>query len=375
MSNIGSFRTVALAEGHAAVLATVLSISPKQREQAISAGSLVSAASLPATGKAAIIPIRGVLLDEWSGNGPKWGATGYNYIRSAVALARADSSVKAVVLDIDSPGGLVSGLAETCSVIERAGAEQTGKPIVAVIRSMGCSAAYALAASTDHLMASPSSEVGSIGARLVHVSMQGALEAAGVKVTEITSHAGKGLGSPYSDLSSAARAQLQASVDDSGSAFAQRVARRRNLPLAAVNALNAASLPVTSATGRQTAFAAGLIDGVVAADEALRIIGTLSRGALTKTGQTTHELMMTVVESISTRTARGQAAAVQSGSHILRRNHGWDRAYAKAAGRKPEDVNAVWDSAIAANNPGHDPSRSASSAAWDRVYDRLRPKK
>ncbi|WP_257555607.1 hypothetical protein [Sphingobium sp. CFD-2] len=80
-------------------------------------------------------------------------------------------------------------------------------------------------------------------------------------------------------------------------------------------------------------------------------------------------------ESISTRMARRQAASAQSGSHILRKNHGWDRAYAKAAGRKPEDANAVWNSAIAANNPGHDPSRSASSAAWDRVYDRLRPKK
>lgn len=281
-------------------------------------------------------------------------------------------------MDVDSPGGMVSGLHETCGVIEAKGAENTGKPIFTVARSLCCSAAYALAAASDHIMAGPSSAVGSIGVRLAHVSMQGALESAGIKVTEISSHPGKTLGSPYSDLSTAARAQLQADVDDCAAAFVRLVARRRNLSPASINALDAASLPVTSATGRKTALAAGLIDGVIAADEALAVIGNLSRGALTKTGQTTHELMMTVVESISTRMARSQTAGLRSKSPSSNNNYLWDRAYARAAGRKPSNSGDVWDKAIAANNPGHRPScapSNPSSDAWDRAIDRLWPKK
>jgi len=63
-----------------------------------------------------------------------------NHRRRQIESTARDSSVKATLLDIDSPGGLVSGMAETAASIERSGMLKTGKPVFAVIRSYGASA-------------------------------------------------------------------------------------------------------------------------------------------------------------------------------------------------------------------------------------------
>lgn len=271
------FEMVSMLEERLGDLETVLAIEAKQREEALTEAREDGHSFFVREGRAAVVPVRGVLMDEWSAYGPRWGATGYNYIRAAVGQAAADSNVRAIVMDYDSPGGLVSGMEETAAVIERSGRRHSGKPVFSVIRSIGASACYALACNGDTIFASPSAQVGSIGARLTHISVQKMLERIGAKVTDIVSHPGKADASPYRDLSDATKGRLQASVDDVGEAFVQMAARRRRMTPQAVHALNAEMFPAQSARGRKTALAAGLIDHVAAADDVIREILSQSR--------------------------------------------------------------------------------------------------
>lgn len=268
---------VAIDEQFSGDLLAVLKLDADMREKALSVIPAAGAARYIQAANAAIVPIRGVLLDEWSARGPVWGATGYNYIRAAVEEAAADPNVSATVLDISSPGGLVSGMLETFASIEGVGKKKSGKPVCAVIRSVGASAAYALACAADSIIASDSAIVGSIGARISHISLQRAFENAGIKVTDITSHALKADVSPFTDLSPAARERLQSSVDDAAATFVALVARRRNMTVSAVNALEAATFPARSSSGRKTALDLKLVDAVAPADQAIAEILRLSR--------------------------------------------------------------------------------------------------
>lgn len=271
------FEVVSLLEERTGDLEAVLTLEAQKREDALSAAAPTGPTFFMREGSAAIIPVRGVLLDEWSPYGPRWGATGYNYVRNAVEQAAGDSNVRAIIMDYDSPGGLVAGVEETSNVIERNGKRYSGKPIFSVMRSTCASACYNLASNGDTLIASPSTRVGSIGAKLTHISLQGMLERGGVKVTEIASHAGKADTGPYKDLSDTAKARLEAEVKDAAEIFVQRVARRRRMSVKEVHALNAEVFPAQSAAGRKTALAAGLIDHVASADDVVREILSQSR--------------------------------------------------------------------------------------------------
>lgn len=274
---MSGYHIVALAEDHGDAFDLVMSLDDGAREQALAATPANGQARYLQAAGAAVVPVRGVLLDEWSAAGPYRGATGYNYIRTAVAEAARSPDISVTVLDIASPGGLVSGMQETADVIEAAGRGAGGKPVVALIRSIGASAAYALSSAADLIIASDSAMVGSIGARIQHVSMQRIIENYGIKVTDIASHAKKADISPFADLSPAGRARLQESVDDAAASFVQLVARRRGISVDAVNALEAAVFPARSTTGRKTALDHKLIDSVVSADTALAEIVRVSR--------------------------------------------------------------------------------------------------
>jgi signal peptide peptidase SppA len=350
MTRFGNFEVIALAEERLGQLEPILAFTAHQREQALAAAPANNSPAFIRAANVAVVPVRGILLDEWSPAGPKWGATGYNFIRNAVADARADSAIKVTVLDIDSPGGLVSGMAETAAVIERSTIMRTGKPVIAVIRSYGASAAYALACCADHVVASDSSIVGSIGARLVHVSIEKALDEAGIRVTEIASHPGKADGSPFRDLSPTARVRLQASVDDSAAAFAQLVARNRKLTIAAVNDLDAQVFPARSASGQRTALGVGLVDAVLAADDALVEIGRMSRDAPTVTGRTSGSHSLLAGKSAEVRAGNRMApvhSEVRSDEQRDAISDMWDRAHAAATPVRSQAPLGVFEQAAA----------------------------
>lgn len=180
-------------------------------------------------GNVAVIPMHGSLLHRGAWASP-W-ATGYSYISSAFNAALHDDEVKGIVFDVNSFGGHVAGNFELAEEIYAARGQ---KPTLALVDSHALSGGYSLSSAADRIVASPSSDVGSIGVLLMHVSLEQALKNVGVEISLI--HAGKHKvdGNPFEDLPDDVRSVLQSSVEKSYSQFVSLVARNRGLDTEAV---------------------------------------------------------------------------------------------------------------------------------------------
>jgi signal peptide peptidase SppA len=184
-------------------------------------------------GAVAIVPMRGVianrmpLVTETSTGG---GASS-EQIGAQLRQALDDESVKAIIIDCDSPGGNVQGTDEVSAMIA---ANRGGKPIVAQIAGDCASAAYWACASCDEIVMNGSSEIGSIGVYTVHDDISAALEKLGVKKALIGAGKFKAEMAPFHALSDEARDYTQSRVDAYYDMFVGRVATGRNVDTDAV---------------------------------------------------------------------------------------------------------------------------------------------
>lgn len=208
------------------------------------------------------IPISGVLVPKASAFGDISGGTSAETIRDQLNQAVASPQVGSIILDVDSPGGMVDGIPELAADIRAARKE---KPVVAVANTEAMSAAYWLASQADRFFASPSARVGSIGVLSTHEDRSVQADNAGVKTTII--HAGKfkAEGSPFSPLSDDAKAHLQSLVDSMYGMFLKDVALGRDVKTTAVEA--------NFGQGRffdaPSAMERGMIDGIATIDEVI----------------------------------------------------------------------------------------------------------
>lgn len=206
----------------------------------------------------AVIPIHGMLINRFAYS---WGfVTGYNFVQSQVAAATADPDVETIVYDVCSYGGMVAGCEETAQAIFES---RSRKKTVAVVDAHAASAAYWLASAADRVVITPSGETGSIGAVATHVSIAGALEQEGIKVSLIYAGARKVDRYPYVDLTAEARAEIQAQVDSAYNSFVTAVSRYRGLSEEKVRATEARMYTA------QDARAAGLVDDICPPAQAL----------------------------------------------------------------------------------------------------------
>lgn len=116
---------------------------------------------LNTAGSIASIAIKGILTKtpDFFARYFGGGNTTYESIIESIALAEQDDTISSIILDIDSPGGNISGLFDALAAIEKA-----DKPITAVVNGQAASAAYAIAAQADTIQAtSKAASFGSIG--------------------------------------------------------------------------------------------------------------------------------------------------------------------------------------------------------------------
>jgi len=208
----------------------------------------------------AVIPVQGTLVAKLGTLHPYSGMTGYDGIRANLALALADDSVRAIALDIDSPGGEVSGCFDLVDAIHAA---RGIKPMRAILTENAYSAAYALASACDSITVPRTGGTGSIGVIVAHVDFSKALTSAGITVTLITYGEHKADANDVQALADSAREHIQTDVDAVGELFVATVARNRGLSPAKVRATQ--GLTYLGAAGVE----AGLADAVMAPDEAL----------------------------------------------------------------------------------------------------------
>lgn len=173
----------------------------------------------------AVISIHGLLTkrdDEFS-----FGTTSYDSIFEQVTEAIKDVEVQEIALDIDSPGGEVSGLFDLVDFIYNA---RNQKPIYAYVNDCACSAAYAIASAASKIFVTRTSMVGSIGVIAIHSDISEAEKKAGIKYTTVFAGAKKSALSPHESITNEAISDLQNEVDRIYQIFVETVARNRRIP-------------------------------------------------------------------------------------------------------------------------------------------------
>lgn len=226
------------------------------RRQATTAQSAGGIAVLPLYG---IVTQRGNMVDDVSGPG----TTSTQQFSSALRQLLADDTVSQILIDIDSPGGSVYGVAELADEIQTARAQ---KSVVAVANSLAASAAYWIGCSASEFYITPGGEVGSIGVWQAHQDYSRALDEAGVKTTLISAGKYKVEGNPYSPLDEEAQSFMQSRVDDYYAAFTKAVARGRGVPISQVRD----GMGQGRVLGADAALAQNMVDGVATFDEVIK---------------------------------------------------------------------------------------------------------
>jgi protease-4 len=220
------------------------------------ANALFSDMDMPGEDRVGLIRVEGVILDA----------------KDTVAELKRfgdSSSVKAIVLRIDSPGGGVVPSQEIHDAVQRVRSKHK-KTVVASMGTVAASGGYYIAAAADRIIANPGTLTGSIGVIMELVNLEGLLKKVGVEGIVVKSGHYKDIGSPFRKMGPDDRRVLQAVMDDVHDQFIEAVAEGRSLDVAAVRKLADGRI----FTGRQ-AVDAKLVDELGDLDDAVRIAADL----------------------------------------------------------------------------------------------------
>lgn len=219
-------------------------------------------------GNVGVVSIKGPLINSDHPIYAFFGVATYPAIRRALVAAATDSSIKSILLDVDSGGGSVAGVDDTAELIKRIDAKV--KPVVTYSDTMA-SAALWLGITGRQRYASKTAIIGSIGVLMVHIDRTEQFKQEGLKATVIRSGKYKALLNPYEPLSDLAKAQVQEQIDAAYRVFGDHVASTLGMSFEAMDK--------KVGQGReffgQKAVDAGLIDGIAPFDA---ILSALAEG-------------------------------------------------------------------------------------------------
>lgn len=172
----------------------------------------------------AVVPIDGALL---SGSRAVPGAVSAGATARQIDALRRRGDVRAVVLQVDSPGGSVYAADEIRRALLRL--RRAGKPVVVSMGTLGASGAYWLSTAAQRIYAQRTTVTADIGVFAVYPDLSGALDRLGIGVAGVATTPSAGALSPFRPLRPAVAAALQASVDHIYGRFVDLVAAARGL--------------------------------------------------------------------------------------------------------------------------------------------------
>jgi protease IV len=216
------------------------------------------------------IPLQGLITREVDGGLFGRGYDRVEMVLNQVRAATRDVSVRGILFEIDSPGGAVTPSDEIYHALRLFRASAPDRRVLVFTRDMAASGGYYTAMAADHIMAEPTSLIGSIGVMLQTVNWKDLSERIGVRDTTIKSGANKDMLNPFREPSAEEIAILQALIDSMHARFMRVVAAGRGMDAERVRRL---------ADGRiftaESALAEGLIDEIGYWDDALRAMATV----------------------------------------------------------------------------------------------------
>jgi len=171
----------------------------------------------------AVVKIHGGIVSGYSDGD----SSGADDVIKELEAARDSSSIRAVILDINSPGGSVGA---TKSIYNAVRDLRKEKPVVAVITDIAASGGYYVAAACDKIFAYEGSLVGSIGVISFHGDISELMKDYGVKITAIKSGKFKDSSYPFRAMTDLEKNMLQDVMDDAYEQFISDVADGRGQP-------------------------------------------------------------------------------------------------------------------------------------------------
>jgi len=218
----------------------------------------------------AVIPVFGTLVKRAGPIEAASGLTSYGELETEILDAATDPAVRAILLDVDSPGGEASGVFDLADLVFEA---RSLKPVWAVADEEAFSGAYAIASAAERVIVPRTGGVGSIGVVAVHVDRSARDAMEGYCYTTVYAGARKNDFNPHEALGGEARATLQAEVDRVYELFVETVARNRGLRTEAVRTTEARLF------FGEAAVRAGLADEVGTMRDALAALAAVTFGS------------------------------------------------------------------------------------------------
>jgi protease-4 len=177
-------------------------------------------------GNVAVIPIKGVITTEQASSFFAEDIASSDDIVQQIEDVKANKKIKAIIFEINSPGGSPVASEEIGNAIK-----ELQMPTVAYIRETGASGAYWIATATDHIVAQRMSVTGSIGVYGSYLEFPGLLTRFNITYRRLVSGKYKDAGVPYRALEEDEEALIQGKLDIIHSYFIEEVANNRNLSI------------------------------------------------------------------------------------------------------------------------------------------------
>lgn len=214
-------------------------------------------ALVPITGD--VIPYAGYNKDGYKTEAELPPSVNPDDVVRTISYAAQDPSIKAILVRIDSFGGTAAAAEIIAEALANAPV-----PVVALVREAATSAGYLIAAGTDHIIASPFSDVGSIGVTMSYLEQVEKNEQEGVRYVPLSSAPFKDYGSPDKELTADERALIERDLAIYHEHFVALIARYRAMPLEEMQKLaDGSSMPGS------LALQVGLIDALGTQKDAL----------------------------------------------------------------------------------------------------------
>lgn len=291
------------------------SMSPEVRadiEAAQAARTARKQANAAVGGGIAVLPLYGVIsqrasmMDDICGEG----GTSTEQFTAAFRAALADDSVGGIIIDIDSPGGSVFGVADLYDEILQA---RNVKPVYGFVNSLCASAAFWIGSACTQLIAKQGSMTGSLGVYTGHENISEAMKMAGVSFEFISAGKYKVESNPYGPLSDEARAFTQSQVNDYYGAFTKAVAKGRGAPIAQARDGMGEGRCLLPAD----ALAAGMIDAQDTFDGVVKRMKSAMKSGGAQAAADAHDVVAAVEEAAPTAEVAQATPVTNEASHRI----------------------------------------------------------